>query len=191
MAELLEIVNTQNARIQQQDIAIKKLADQCMLMSQNIKTGWLPPFDPTAQIKRVKAPGANPGYNPIIQFGRLLWLTGIVSRELSNDAGEQTLSALQNMKFMLTQAGTDLKHLLRVTLHVSDIRVMEKTATAWKEFFIKKNGMKEEDLPVRLTTQSVLKDPKFLVEVHAEAVLPEKNGDMKSVVDGAKALGNA
>jgi hypothetical protein len=37
----------------------------------------------------------------------------------------------------------------------------------------------------------VLKDPKFLVEVHAEAVLPEKNGDMKSVVDGAKALGNA
>ena len=191
MAELLEIVNTQNARIQQQDIAIKKLADQCMLMSQNIKTGWLPPFDPTAQIKRVKAPGANPGYNPIIQFGRLLWLTGIVSRELSNDAGEQTLSALQNMKFMLTQAGTDLKHLLRVTLHVSDIRVMEKTATAWKEFFIKRNGMKEEDLPVRLTTQSVLKDPKFLVEVHAEAVLPEKNGDMKSVVDGAKALGNA
>ena len=191
MAELLEIVNTQNARIQQQDIAIKKLADQCMLMSQNIKTGCLPPFDPTAQIKRVKAPGANPGYNPIIQFGRLLWLTGIVSRELSNDAGEQTLSALQNMKFMLTQAGTDLKHLLRVTLHVSDIRVMEKTATAWKEFFIKRNGMKEEDLPVRLTTQSVLKDPKFLVEVHAEAVLPEKNGDMKSVVDGAKALGNA
>ena len=192
IAKLLEVVNTQNARIQQQDIAIKKLADQCLLMSQNIKTGWLPPFDPTAEIKRIKAPGANPGYNPIIQFGRLLWLTGIVSRELSNDAGEQTLSALQNMKFMLTQAGTDLKHLLRVTLHVSDIRVMEKTASAWKEFFIKRNGMKEEDLPVRLTTQAVLKDPKFLVEVHAEAVVPEKKDDMKSAADGAKAaLGSA
>lgn len=192
IAKLLEIVNAQNARIQQQDIAIKKLADQCLLMSQNIKTGWLPPFDPTAEIKRIKAPGANPGYNPIIQFGRLLWLTGIVSRELSNDAGEQTLSALQNMKFMLTQAGTDLKHLLRVTLHVSDIRVMEKTASAWKEFFIKRNGMKEEDLPVRLTTQAVLKDPKFLVEVHAEAVVPEKKDDMKSAADGARAaLGNA
>ena len=114
-----------------------------IVTAQNIKTGWLPPFDPTAEIKRIKAPGANPGYNPIIQFGRLLWLTGIVSRELSNDAGEQTLSALQNMKFMLTQAGTDLKHLLRVTLHVSDIRVMEKTASAWKEFFIKRNGMKD------------------------------------------------
>jgi enamine deaminase RidA (YjgF/YER057c/UK114 family) len=110
-----------------------------------------------------------------------LWLTGIVSRELSNDAGEQTLSALQNMKFMLTQAGTDLKHLLRVTLHVSDIRVMEKTASAWKEFFIKRNGMKEEDLPVRLTTQAVLK-----------AVVPEKKDDMKSAADGAKAaLGSA
>ena len=192
IAKLLEVVNTQNARIQQQDIAIKKLADQCLLMSQNIKTGWLPPFDPTAEIKRIKAPGANPGYNPIIQFGRLLWLTGIVSRELSNDAGEQTLSALQNMKFMLTQAGTDLKYLLRVTLHVSDIRVMEKTASAWKEFFIKRNGMKEEDLPVRLTTQAVLKDPKFLVEVHAEAVVPEKKDDMKSAADGAKAaLGSA
>ena len=201
------IVDTQNDRIARQEDAIKQLADQCMKMSDAQKLGWLPPFDPTSEnemikvtgvnpydppvdseIIRVKAPGANPGYNPIIKFGRLLWLTGIVSRSLENDAGAQTLSALQNMQFMLTQAGTDLKHLLRVTLHVSDIRSMEKTAAAWKEFFIKRNGLKEEDLPVRLTTQAVLKDPKFLVEVHAEAVLPSRKLDMQGAVNKAMQL---
>ena len=95
------------------------------------------------------------------------------------------------MKFMLTQAGTDLKHLLRVTLHVSDIRVMEKTASAWKEFFIKRHEGRRLTRPIN-AFEAVLKDPKFLVEVHAEAVVPEKKDDMKSAADGAKAaLGSA
>ena len=118
--------------------------------------------------------GANPGYNPIVTFGRMVWLTGIVALQLvDQDVEGQTLQALKHLTLLLNKAGTDSRHLVRVSIYLSDIRTTESMYKAWNAHF-EEEGLLERDRPVRITHQATLKDPAFRVEVHAEAVLPAR-----------------
>jgi enamine deaminase RidA (YjgF/YER057c/UK114 family) len=125
------------------------------------------------EIKRVQVRSAKPGYSPIVTFGRVVWLTGIVAKHAATtwSAEAQTKQVLEHMTVLLNTAGTNPEHLLRVTLCLRDIRTAEYAFRAWDSYF-NELGLSEEWRPVRITHQMTLKDPQSQVEVHAEAVLP-------------------
>jgi enamine deaminase RidA (YjgF/YER057c/UK114 family) len=129
------------------------------------------PFDPRAEIRRVTVSSEDLGYAPITVFGRMVYLTGVVASDLFPDAARQTRESLHHLKHILHKAGTDLKHLLKVTVYLSDIRQAEKMHGAWDAFFDFLE-IPVEYRPTRITQSAYLKSPEYLVELHAEAVLP-------------------
>ena len=154
-------------RIQDQDNKLRAL-------SAGTRAGQMPPFDPYAEIQRIPIRGANMGYNPIVTFGRMVWLTGIVALQLvDQDVEGQTEQALEHLTHLLRKAGTDSRHLVRVSVYLADIRTADSMYKAWNKHF-EKLGLAEKDRPVRITHQATLKEPGFRVEVHAEAVLPAR-----------------
>ena len=158
-----------------QKLKIAELDARCTTLSAASNLA-APPFLDNAsinpEIKRVQVRGAKPGYSPIVTFGRMVWLTGIVALNTENQFVEaQTRQALEHMTVLLQKAGTDPHHLLRVNVYLSDIRTADHMYRAWNSYF-ESLGMVEEQRPVRITHQATLKDFGFRVEVHAEAVLP-------------------
>ena len=161
-------------QISQHKRDIDTMQSQIQLLSTMMQSGQTLPFDPRAEIKRIPIRGAKVGYNPIVTFGRMVYLTGIVAlHTVDSDVEGQTWQALEHMKKMLEMAGTNLHHLLRITVILSDIRTVDNMYKAWNEFF-ELHKLSPEGRPVRITHQATLKDPGFRVEVHAEAVLPGK-----------------
>ena len=130
------------------------------------------PFDPHAEIRRVKVTSNDElGYSPITLFGRMVWLTGIVASDRRCDTTLQTQQTLLLLKQVLVKAGTDLYHLLKVTVYLSDIREADKMYAAWDLFF-DSYEIPIDRRPVRITQAAVLKAYDYLVELHAEAVMP-------------------
>ena len=158
-----------------QKLKIAELDARCTTLSASSNLAAPPFLDDAAinpEIKRVQIRGAKPGYSPIVTFGRMVWLTGIVALNTDNQFVEaQTKQALEHMTVLLQKAGTDPHHLLRVNVYLSDIRTADHMYRAWNSYF-ESLGMVEEQRPVRITHQATLKDFGFRVEVHAEAVLP-------------------
>jgi enamine deaminase RidA (YjgF/YER057c/UK114 family) len=110
------------------------------------------------------------GYAAITTFGRMVYLTGVVGAT-PRDVHRQTLEALTYLKQSLNKAGTDLRHLLKVTVFLSDIRLAEKAYAAWDEFFDVER-VDRSQRPTRITQAASLKSPETYVEMHADAVLP-------------------
>ena len=102
----------------------------------------------------------------------MVWVTGIVAlNTVDQDVEHQTNQALEHMKTLLHKAGTNTRHLLKVNIYLSDIRTVDACHRAWEQFFAAQ-AMGDEERPVRITHQTVLKEQSYRVEVHAEAVLP-------------------
>jgi enamine deaminase RidA (YjgF/YER057c/UK114 family) len=123
------------------------------------------------QIKRVASGDQDLGYAPITVFGRSVYLTGVVGSTCGHDVALQTGEALNRLKQILNKAGTDLAHILRVTVYVSDIRFVEKMNFAWDKFF-DVHQVERHLRPTRVTQAACLKFPEIHVEMHAEAVIP-------------------
>jgi enamine deaminase RidA (YjgF/YER057c/UK114 family) len=123
------------------------------------------------QIKRVASGDQDLGYAPITVFGRSVYLTGVVGSTCGHDVALQTGEALNRLKQILNKAGTDLAHVLRVTVYVSDIRFVEKMNFAWDKFF-DVHQVERHLRPTRVTQAACLKFPEIHVEMHAEAVIP-------------------
>ena len=123
------------------------------------------------QIKRVANGDQDLGYAPITVFGRSVYLTGVVGATCGHDVALQTGEALNRLKQILNKAGTDLAHVLRVTVYVSDIRFVEKMNFAWDKFF-DVHQVERHLRPTRVTQAACLKFPEIHVEMHAEAVIP-------------------
>ena len=66
-------------------------------------------FRPSIPRRRslVAIKNAKPGYSPIVIFGRMVWVTGIVAlNTVDQDVEHQTNQALEHMKTLLHKAGT-------------------------------------------------------------------------------------
>mmetsp|Transcript_23712 Transcript_23712/g.58773 ORF Transcript_23712/g.58773 Transcript_23712/m.58773 type:complete len:448 (-) Transcript_23712:306-1649(-) len=141
-------------------------------LTAGVRAAQMSPFGSNARIKRIPIRGITPGYTPIVTFGRMVYLTGIVaSQTVDQDVQGQTTQALEHMKILLVKAGTDHTHLLQVRIYLTDIRTIDHMMKAWEDFFTGL-GIPEKERPSRITQQATLKDPGYRVEVHAEAVLP-------------------
>lgn len=129
-------------------------------MKEEIRTGAAPP-------------PAGP-YSQGMRVGNLVFTAGQgpfdpVGRELVGDTiEEQTEAVLDNLSAVLSAAGTDLDHVVKATVHLSDLSYFEAFNRVYERRF-------PDPKPVRTTVASGL-PPGMLVEIDLVAEMPFQAG---------------
>jgi enamine deaminase RidA (YjgF/YER057c/UK114 family) len=120
---------------------------------------------------RHNIPGTSP-YEPIIGFSRAVRIGNMVhvsgtgpvgAEELS--AAEQTRVVLRIIEDALTQAGASFEHVVRTRMFLAHVEDWEEVGRAHGEVF-------GTIRPAATMVVAALLNPKWRVEIEAEAVLP-------------------
>lgn len=112
------------------------------------------------------------GYSRAIRVGRQIHVSGTTALnekgELvgEGDARAQTVAILDRIEAALRQLGAELTHVVRTRIYVTDITRWEAVGRAHGERFA-------DIRPAATMVQvAALVDPRMLVEIEAEAILP-------------------
>jgi 2-iminobutanoate/2-iminopropanoate deaminase len=86
------------------------------------------------------APERMAGMVPGVRAGGFLFLSAIRGRvpgsgAMSEDPLEQARQALTNLEAVLRASGATLRHVVKVTLYLSDLEMRKPFHEAWMEFF--------------------------------------------------------
>jgi enamine deaminase RidA (YjgF/YER057c/UK114 family) len=110
----------------------------------------------------------------VVARGTMVFLRGQISQDLETreslhpgDPGKQAGQAMANVKMLLEEAGSDLSHVCRVVIYLTDIRYREpvyREVGQWlKGVFPCSTGL----------VVSALARPEWLVEIEVTAVIPD------------------
>jgi 2-iminobutanoate/2-iminopropanoate deaminase len=81
------------------------------------------------------------------------------------DIEAQTRGVLDKITQLLADAGTDLAHVVRCTVYMSDLSLRDRMSETYREYF-------PSSFPARAVVGADLGSPKCLVEIECTAVLP-------------------
>jgi reactive intermediate/imine deaminase len=113
-------------------------------------------------------------YTDAVQFGNLLFVSGMVSVDgegkvlHKGDVAAQTRKIFENMKLLLETAGAGFKDVLKVTLYLRNIEDRPKVNPVRQEFF---GAARPASTLVEVNK---LIDPDLLIEIEAVVGLPQK-----------------
>jgi enamine deaminase RidA (YjgF/YER057c/UK114 family) len=112
----------------------------------------------------------------VIARGTMVFLRGQVSQDLdtreslhAGDAAAQTRKTMQNIKMLLEEAGSELSHICRIVVYLTDVRHRE---AVYQEMGKWLKGVFPCSTGIVITA---LARPEWVVEIEATAVIPDKS----------------
>ncbi|MCC6469923.1 MAG: RidA family protein [Alphaproteobacteria bacterium] len=119
-----------------------------------------------------RVPAGRARISQAIIHGDVVYVSGMVARVPATGkvppggAGPQTRQVLKNVESVLKAAGSDMRHVLKMSCFLSDMDDFPAFNTEWETFFPK-------EPPARICVQARL-GPSFVVEIDAIAALPPR-----------------
>ena len=108
----------------------------------------------------------------VTEGGKTIWLRGQCPQNLddavniaSNDPSEQTHKVMQNILQLIKEAGGEMKHLVKISVYITDIKNREAVYRTIGEYIKGVNPVS-----TGLVVQALAR-PEWLVEVEATAVI--------------------
>ncbi len=111
----------------------------------------------------------------VVARGTMVFLRGQVAQDLDSreslhvgDAAKQTEKTMQNIKMLLEEAGSEMSHICRIVVYLTDIRYREavyREMGKWlKDVFPCSTGL----------VVPALARPEWVVEIEVTAVIPDE-----------------
>ena len=111
----------------------------------------------------------------VTQGGKTVWMRGQCPQNLddaknidSHDPAEQTHKVMQNIRQLVTEAGGEMAHVVKLVVYITDIRHREAVYRTMGEYI---KGV--HPVCTGLVVQALAR-PEWLVEIAAPAVIPEE-----------------
>ena len=111
----------------------------------------------------------------VTQGGKTMWMRGQCPQNLddaknidSHDPAEQTHKVMQNIRQLVTEAGGEMAHVVKLVVYITDIRHREAVYRTMGEYI---KGV--HPVCTGLVVQALAR-PEWLVEIDATAVIPDE-----------------
>ena len=112
----------------------------------------------------------------VTQGGKTVWMRGQCPQNLddaknidSHDPAEQTHNVMQNIRQLVTEAGGEMAHVVKLVVYITDIRHREAVYRTMGEYI---KGV--HPVCTGLVVQALAR-PEWLVEIDATAVIPDED----------------
>ena len=112
----------------------------------------------------------------VTQGGKTVWMRGQCPQNLddaknidSHDPAEQTHKVMQNIRQLVTEAGGEMAHVVKLVVYITDIRHREAVYRTMGEYI---KGI--HPVCTGLVVQALAR-PEWLVEIDATAVIPDQD----------------
>ena len=112
----------------------------------------------------------------VTQGGKTMWMRGQCPQNLddaknidSHDPAEQTHKVMQNIRQLVTEAGGEMAHVVKLVVYITDIRHREAVYRTMGEYI---KGV--HPVCTGLVVQALAR-PEWLVEIDATAVIPDED----------------
>ena len=112
----------------------------------------------------------------VTQVGKTIWMRGQCPQNLddaknidSHDPAEQTHKVMQNIRQLVTEAGGEMAHVVKLVVYITDIRHREAIYRTMSEYI---KGV--HPVCTGLVVQALAR-PEWLVEIDATAVIPDED----------------
>ena len=112
----------------------------------------------------------------VTQGGKTVWMRGQCPQNLddaknidSHDPAEQTHKVMQNIRQLVTEAGGEMAHVVKLVFYITDIRHREAVYRTMGEYI---KGV--HPVCTGLVVQALAR-PEWLVEIDATAVIPDED----------------